>query len=66
MIFMLWEARGLTIAVTPMENEMQWSDLLKALLLPKEISILKVETHIGYKIPESKINLLADRYTKLS
>lgn len=30
MIFMLWEARGLTIAVTPMENEMQWSDLLKA------------------------------------
>lgn len=56
---MSWKAREFkTTAGTPMENEKQLSDFLGALLLPKEITILKIEAHIGYKTPETKVNLL--------
>uniref|UniRef100_UPI00398F39D0 ribonuclease H-like n=1 Tax=Pristiophorus japonicus TaxID=55135 RepID=UPI00398F39D0 len=61
----LWRKRGfLTAAGTPIRNGMEVCDLLEALLLPEEVSILKCKAHTKENTDEAKGNTWADQAAK--
>lgn len=57
----LWRQRGfMTTAGTPVKNGKLVKELLEALQLPSEVTILKVKAHTGETTNEAKGNTLAD------
>ncbi|XP_067901968.1 ribonuclease H-like [Heterodontus francisci] len=61
----LWRKRGfLTAAGTPIQNGKEVRDLLEAMQLPQEVSILKCKAHTKDNTIEAKGNALADQACK--
>ncbi|XP_072371638.1 ribonuclease H-like [Scyliorhinus torazame] len=60
-----WKKRGyLTTAGTPIRNGKEVQDLLEAMALPKELSILKCKAHTQEETMEAKGNGFADQAAK--
>ena len=57
----LWAQRGFVTAKgTPIKNGQLVADLLDAMLLPKELAVVKVKAHTHLDTPEARGNALAD------
>uniref|UniRef100_UPI00398EF7C7 uncharacterized protein isoform X1 n=1 Tax=Pristiophorus japonicus TaxID=55135 RepID=UPI00398EF7C7 len=62
---LLWRKRGfITAAGTPIRNGKEVRDLLEAIQLPQEVSILKCKAHTKKNTTEAQGNALADQAAK--